>query len=165
MDIQRVARHLLMTQWQVHRVFSAETLGAIEQAIKASESVHTGEVRFAVEGMLDTVPLLKGQTARERAIDVFSQLRVWDTQANNGVLIYLLLADRDVEIIADRGIHTRVGPPAWENICRAMEAEFTQGCFREGVIGGIQALTGLLAQHFPAQGHNPDELPDAPVVL
>ena len=99
----------MVTRWRVNRAFPGDTLTAIDRAIKASEATHRGEIRFAVEGALDIAPLLRGQTARERAIDVFSQLRIWDTEHNNGVLIYLLLADRDVEIVADRGIDAKVG--------------------------------------------------------
>jgi len=138
---------------------------AIEHAIKESETAHVGEIRFAVEGALDGIPLLKGQSARERAIEVFSQLRVWDTERNNGVLIYLLLADRHVEIVADRGVHARVGSQEWETICRQMEAAFRQGHYREGAVGGIQAVTRHLAAHFPATGDRRNELADNPALL
>ena len=126
MNIQRIAKHLCFTHWQVNRAFPRETLLAIEQAIKSSETAHVGEIRFVVEGALDGAPLFNGQSARDRAIDVFSQLRIWDTQHNNGLLIYLLLADRNVEIVADRGIHAKVGTPKWEEICREMETDFRQ---------------------------------------
>ena len=99
------------------------------------------------------------------AIDVFSQLRIWDTERNNGVLIYLLLADRDVEIVADRGIDAKVGPEEWERICRKMESAFRQGDFQSGVVGGIQDVTRHLAEHFPPIGDDRDEFPDEPVVL
>jgi uncharacterized membrane protein len=92
-------------------------------------------------------------------------LRIWDTAHNNGVLIYLLLADRDVEIVADRGIHAEVGGEGWESICRAMEAEFAAGQFERGVIGGIVAVSRELSRHFPPGGPHPNELPDAPVVM
>ena len=118
-----------------------------------------------VEGALDGEPLFKGQSARERAIEVFSQLRIWDTEHNNGVLLYLLLADRDVEIVVDRGIDARVGLDGWDTICKAMESEFRQGRFERGVIAGIQAVTRHLATHFPRDGADINELPDAPVVL
>ncbi|HWS16137.1 MAG TPA: TPM domain-containing protein, partial [Candidatus Methylomirabilis sp.] len=110
-------------------------------------------------------PLFRGHSARERAIDVFSLLRIWDTERNNGVLIYLLLADRDVEIVADRGIHAKVGTEGWETICRPMETAFRQGDFEGGVIRGIQAVTRHLVEHFPAAGDDRNELPDNPVVL
>lgn len=138
---------------------------AIEHAIKESETAHVGEIRFAVEGALDGIPLLKGQSARERALEVFSQLRVWDTERNNGVLIYLLLADRHVEIVADRGVHARAGSQEWETICRQMEAAFREGHYREGAVGGIHAVTRHLAAHFPAAGDRRNELADKPALL
>ncbi|MCR4308683.1 MAG: DUF5130 family protein [Deltaproteobacteria bacterium] len=165
MGMKRIARHLMATQWIVNRAFPRDTLIAIDKAIKASEGTHHGEIRFAVEGALHIDPLLRGQTARERAIDVFSQLRIWDTERNNGVLIYLLLADRDVEIVADRGIDAKVGPEEWERICRKMESAFRQGDFQAGVVGGIQEVTRHLAEHFPPIGDDRNELQDEPVVL
>jgi uncharacterized membrane protein len=155
----------MATRWLVNRAFPEGTLTAIDQAIKASEAVHRGEIRFVVEGALDTAPLMRGQSARERAIDVFSQLRVWDTEGNNGVLIYLLLADRDVEIVADRGIDAKVGSKEWERICRDMEAAFRRADFEGGVIAGIREVTRHLAEHFPPTGDDRNELPDKPVVL
>ena len=165
MSIKRIAKHLLHTQRQVDRTFPRQTLSAIERAIKASETAHAGEIRFVVEGALDGVPLFKDQSARERAIDVFSQLRIWDTEHNNGVLIYLLLADRDVEIVADRGINAKVGAEKWEEICRMMETYFKQGKFEDGVLSGILAVTQHLIKHFPASDADRNELPDRPVVL
>lgn len=165
MDLKRIARHLAMTRWQVNRAFPRHSLLAIEQAIKAAEHTHAGEIRFVVEGALDGAPLFGGQSARERAIDVFSQLRVWDTGHNNGLLIYLLLADRDVEIVADRGIHAKVGTPEWEQVCRTMETAFKQADYEGGVLGGIRAVAAHLAAHFPAAGGDRNELPDQPVVL
>ena len=165
MNLKRIFRHLVMTRWQVNRVFPRRSLTAVEQAIKASEAAHVGEIRFVVEGALDGTPLFNGQSARERAIDVFSQLRMWDTEHNNGVLIYLLLADRDVEIVADRGIHAKVGSGEWETICRKMEAAFKKANYEGGVVSGIQAVTQHLVKHFPASGAGQNELPDKPVVL
>ena len=165
MSLKRIGRHLLATHWQVNRAFPRPALIAIEKAIKASEAAHVGEIRFVVEGALHSTPLFNGQSARERAIEVFSQLRVWDTEHNNGVLIYLLLADRDVEIVADRGVHAKVGSQEWEQICRKMETAFQQGNYKGGVISGIQAVTQHLMKHFPASGVGQNELPDKPVVL
>ena len=127
--------------------------------------LHDGQIRFAVEPALELAPLLSDQTARQRAIEVFSQLRVWDTEHNNGVLIYLLLADRDVEIIADRGIHVRLGTEVWEAICRGMEAAFREGHFEAGVLAGIHAVGEHLTHHFPARSGKPNEMPDSPVLL
>ena len=165
MNIKRMAKHLLLTHWQVNRAFPSDSLAAIEKVISVSEAAHAGEIRFAVEGALEDAPLFKGQSARERAIEVFSQLRIWDTEQNNGVLIYLLLADRDVEIVADRGIHSKVGTQEWESICSKMETAFKQANYESGVIIGIQAVTQHLIKHFPAFGAGQNELPDKPVVL
>ena len=165
MDLKRIMRHLLATRWMIHRVFPGDTLIAIDKAVKASEGAHRGEIRFVVEAALHVEPLLRGQSARERAIDVFSLLRMWDTERNNGVLIYLLLADRDVEIVADRGIDAKVGAQEWERICCKMEAAFRQADFEGGVVGGIQEVTRHLAGHFPPTGDDRNELADRPVVL
>ena len=165
MNIQRIVKHLLVTDGQVARVFPGSTLNKIEAAIKASETAHAGEIRFAVEGGLDGAPLFKGHSARQRAIDLFSQLRVWDTQHNTGVLIYLLLADRAVEIVADRGIHAKVDSQEWSKVCRQMEAAFKQSNFEGGVVAGVQAVTQHLKQHFPSDSHDRNELPDKPVRL
>jgi uncharacterized membrane protein len=165
MGIQRIGKHLLPRRWRVQRAFSRDALANIEKAIKVSEKVHTGQICFAVEGALDGRPLFKDQPARGRAIDVFSQLRVWDTENNSGVLIYLLLADRDVEIVADRGINAKVEQAEWETICRAMETEFRSGNFEAGMLTGITAVTELLARYFPASGPHQNELPDEPVLI
>ncbi|MCJ9704178.1 MULTISPECIES: TPM domain-containing protein [unclassified Bradyrhizobium] len=165
MSIKRIARHLVQHHWRAKQIFPQVVLDRIEQAIERGEATHSGQVRFVVEGALDGRPLFRNQPARERALDVFSHLRIWDTAHNNGVLIYLLLADRDVEIVADRGIHAKVGVEGWESICRAMEAEFGTGQFERGVIAGIEAVSRELARHFPPQGPSRNELPDAPVVM
>ncbi|CAN7475285.1 TPM domain-containing protein [Caballeronia sp. LjRoot29] len=165
MDLKRVIRHLFVTRWHVDRAFPPDTLRAIEKAIQESHRAHIGQIRFAVEGALHIEALLDGMSARERAIDVFSELRVWDTEHNNGVLIYLVLADHDVEIVADRGVHARVKPPEWEAICRQMEADFALGKYQTGVLRGIEQVTALLKRHFPPQQENLDELPSKPAVL
>lgn len=165
MDFRRILRHLLATPRSAARAFPESVLGAIETAVKESERTHTGEIRFAVEPALDTGALLRGQSARERALEVFSALRVWDTAQNNGVLIYLLLADRDVEIVADRDIHARAGPEAWEAICQHMEAAFREGRMEQGALEGIREAGAVLARHFPSGGPDANELPDRPVML
>ena len=165
MNVKRILRHLATTQGQVNRAFPQAALNAVEQAIKASEATHTGEVRFVVEGALDGAPLFGGQTAKERALALFSQLRMWDTAHNTGVLIYLLLADRAVEIVADRGIHAKAGTRAWVAICHEMEAAFKAEQFEAGAVGGIQAVTRQLVDHFPAGARNANELPDKPLVI
>ena len=160
MDLKRIARHLLFPSR-----FPKRALPAIERAIAESEATHRGEIRFAVEDALDGPALLADQSARERALEVFSQLRVWDTEENNGVLIYLLLADHDLEIVADRGISAKVAGAEWERICRRMEASFSRGDFGRGVLDGIAEVTVLLARHFPARPGDRNELPDKPAIL
>jgi uncharacterized membrane protein len=160
MGIKRIGKHLIEHHWRARRVFPQAVLDRIEQAIKQGEATHSGQVRFVVEGALDGAPLLRDQPARDRAIDIFSHLRIWDTAHNNGVLIYLLLADRKVEIIADRGIDGRVGQEGWTKVCRDMEAEFKTGAFEAGVVKGIAAVSKKLATHFPPTGPHPNELPD-----
>jgi uncharacterized membrane protein len=165
MSIKRIGKHLLEHRWRVRRIFPPEALAVIERTIKAGEETHSGQVRFVVEGALDGKPLFNDQSARARALDIFSQLRIWDTAHNNGVLIYLLLADRDVEIVADRGIDAKVGAVGWERICKAMETDFKASNFAGGVVKGIQAVSQQLAAHFPKHGAGPNELPDKPVVI
>jgi uncharacterized membrane protein len=165
MGIARIGKHLLEHRWRERRIFTPKVLAAIEQAIKAGEATHAGQIRFVVEGALDGRPLFRNQSARERALDIFSQLRIWDTVHNNGVLIYLLLADRAVEIVADRGIDAKVGAKGWQKICADMETDFRAGRFESGVIKGIAEVSRQLVKHFPKNGAGPNELPDAPVVL
>jgi len=138
---------------------------AIENAIRDSERSHDGELRFAVEGGLKLWLLLHERTPRARAMELFSQLRVWDTERNSGVLIYVQAVDRHIEIVADRGISAKVEQREWEAIAGRMQAAFRAQRYEAGVIEGLREITALLAQHFPPSGANPDELPDAPVVL
>ena len=165
MDLARTARHLIAMPGAVRRAFPPAAMAAIEQAVARSETQHRGEVRFAVEAALDVSGLIAGQSARARAIEVFSQLRVWDTEDNNGVLIYLLLADRDVEIVADRGINAVVAAHEWEAICRAMEAALRRRQFEPAVLGAIEAVTRLLARHFPPRAGDRNELANRPVTV
>jgi uncharacterized membrane protein len=165
MGIGRIGKHLLHHHWWLRRYFPASVLDAIERAIRVGETTHSGQVRFVVEGALDGAPLFRDQPARERALDIFSSLRIWDTAHNNGVLIYLLLADRKVEIVADRGIDAKVGADGWKKICSEMEADFRAGKFERGAIKGIEAVSRQLAAHFPGRRGGPNELPDAPVVM
>ena len=165
MDLARILRHFATTSAHVRRAFPEAAMRSIEQAIAASEATHPGEIRFVVEGALDGVPLLRGQTARERAIELFARLHVWDTEHNTGVLIYVLLADTRVEIVADRGIHAKVDTGVWSAICRGMEDHFATGDFGRGATHGIDAITQLVARHFAPTPGNRNELPDAPLLL
>jgi uncharacterized membrane protein len=162
----RWIRHLFLDQLSLNRSFPRAARAAIERAVAAQEKRHRGELRVVIEGGLPLQVLVARGTAHERALEHFGRLRVWDTEDNAGVLIYLLLADRRVEIVADRGIHARVGETAWETICGAMQQEFAAGRFEQGVLAGLASVSDLLQQHFPpGRGVNANELPDAPVVL
>ncbi|MDH2916076.1 MAG: TPM domain-containing protein [Gallionella sp.] len=149
----------------MRRHFPRTALDNIERAIAKVEQRCAGQVRFAVEHALEWKPLMAGQTARALAIEVFTDLHVWDTEHNNGVLIYLLLADRDVEIVADRGIHAKLGQSVWESICKEMEAAFRQGRFEQGVIDGINSVGKHLSEHYPQLGDKLNELPDRPILM
>lgn len=165
MGVKRIGKHLIEHRWRMRRLFPPKVLDRIEQAIKTGEATHSGQLRFVVEGALDGAPLLRDQPARARALDIFSHLRIWDTAHNNGVLIYLLLADRKVEIIADRGIDARIGAEGWAKICRDMETDFKAGQFEAGAVRGIAAVSKEIAKYFPSIGAQPNELPDKPVVI
>lgn len=165
MALARIIRHLFHPDWLTRRAFPRETLARIAAAIAASEREHSGEIRFSVEGALHPFALWAGKTARQRAVEVFSELHVWDTEANNGVLIYLLLADRDVEIVADRGFRAIVTTAEWEAVCGEMERHFARGEFEAGALTGIAQAHALIARHFPVRGENPNELPDQPAVF
>lgn len=150
-----------MTRWR----FSARVTRAIELAVGAAELRTGGEIRFAVETDLTLAELRSGKTPRERAIEVFGELRVWDTELSNGVLIYVLMADRDVEIVADRGAAARIPAADWEAACRLMEEHFRAGRFQEGSVAGVAAVGALLERHFPAQEIDRNEQPDQPLLL
>lgn len=161
-------RHLTTGSLARRRAFPQAVLHEIEQAIRDCESRHRGEIRFAVDVSLSLSELWAGVSPRECAIEAFSRLRVWDTAYNNGVLIYVLLADRDVEIVADRDVgNARVPAAEWEACCHVMERYFSQGRFRDGAIAGIQAVADILARHPPGDTvpDAGDELPNEPVLL
>jgi uncharacterized membrane protein len=165
MSFARVMRHLFALPWLVKRAFPQHAIERIEAAIGASEKRHRGEIRFAVEGALDFLPVARGASPRERALEVFSLLKVWDTEENTGVLVYVQLVDRDIEIVADRGIAKRIAQAQWDAICQRMESAFREGRFEEGAAAGVSEIGELLAAHFPASGQNADELPDRPTLL
>jgi hypothetical protein len=161
----RTLKHLLVPDWIARRVFPEASLVNIERAIEASESKHRGELRFAIEGGLPLPHLMSRGTPRTRAEEVFSLLRVWDTEENSGVLIYVQLIDRDIEIVADRGVSAKVPTADWEAICRDMEAAFRDGRYEEGTLHAIERVSSLLAHAFPPRGGDRNELADRPAIL
>jgi uncharacterized membrane protein len=160
---RRWLRHLCTGALARRRRFPPHAMQAIEQAIRACEQRHAGEIRFAMDAALSVRELWHGLSPREVAIEAFSRLRVWDTADDNGVLIYVLLADRDVEIVADRGV--RAPQAEWEACCRIMEQHFARGHFRDGAIAGIEAVAAVLARHPAVRPDAGNELPDAPALL
>ena len=161
----RWLRHLLATRWSSRRRFPPAALDAIEAAVAAGERRHRGELRVVIESALDLSHIVAGITARQRAIQLFAELGVWDTADNNGVLLYMCIADRAVEIVADRGYRDGAGhiePSAWADICTAMSAHFGDARFQDGVLHGVTAATQLMATVFPGDGSDPDELPNRP---
>ena len=163
--MKRLLRHLFTDHAAARRAFPKPVLRAIGAAISNGELRHDGELRFVIEASLPYSYILGKRPARSRALDVFSQLRIWDTEHNSGVLVYVMLADRAVEIVADRGINARVKERTWQNICAAMQKAFRERQFESGALAGIEAVSDLLAEHFPPGTSNPNELPDEPVVL
>ncbi len=163
--LKRIARHVFARPSQ--RLFPAECLARITQTVVECERRHHGEICFAVEAALSPGAVWSGIDARTRAHEVFSQLRVWDTAANNGVLLYLLLADHRIEIVADRGYDGRVGDAQWRDVCARMEARMRAGEPEEAVLAGIRALSDLVAVHYPREAGAADanELPDDPHLL
>lgn len=163
--VMRWLRHLFTLPFLLRQKFPVSLLSEIETAIRDSEKHHNGEIRFAIETALPLPAILRRVTAKQTAIEAFGNLRVWDTRDNSGVLIYLLLADHDLEIVADRGIAEKVGQSQWDDIAHAMEQHYRVGQFREGSLEGIRRVTELLASYFPPEDRNPNELPNKPVII
>jgi len=164
--LTRLLRHRWFDESDTRRALGPQALDRIQQRIAASERAHSGEIRVCVEAGLPLSYLWRNASARERAVSMFGKLRVWDTEANNGVLIYLLLAEHQIEIVADRGIARHVPADHWSFIVEGMRQEFRAGRFEPGLLQAIAAVEALMLQHFPqVEGqHNPDELPDRPYV-
>jgi uncharacterized membrane protein len=165
MKLSRLLRHLFASHQQTRRRFTPAVLAEIEAAIRQAERGHAGEIRFAIDTALPLAHLWHDRGPRERALEVFARLHVWDTSANNGVLIYVLLADRAVEIIADRGVSALVPTAEWEGVCRQVEAHYRAGRYAEGSRIAVEGVGRILSRHFPATGGTADELPNQPILL
>ena len=162
--VLRLLKHRLFDEGDARRALGEAAMARIEAHVRESETRHSGEIRVCVEAGLPLSYLWRDATARERAVTLFGKLRVWDTEANNGVLIYLLLAEHAIEIVADRGIHRHVGTEGWRAILDGMSARLRAGDFEAGLLAAVDAVDGLLQRHFALQPgqENPNELPDAP---
>jgi uncharacterized membrane protein YgcG len=156
-------QHLTMTRWRMRRAFAESTLQAITKDVHASEQLHGGEIRIAIEADLSLSALLRGQSTRQRALEVFALLGVWDTEHRNGVLIYLCLADRVVEIIADRGLHDKVTDAEWAGVCAQLQTDCANNQYRQGMSAAIGSVGKLIGRHYPTADRN--EQSDRPVLL
>jgi uncharacterized membrane protein len=165
MTLKRLLRHLFTTRWSTRRHFPEGVRDAIEQAIGECEARHGGEIRFVVETAFDLPELWRNLTTRQRALQLFGQFGVWDTAHNNGVLVYVLMADHAVEIVADRGIAQHVPEKEWQAVCHQMERHYRAGHFKDGSIVGILGVGALLGKHFPGKAASDNELPNQPVLL
>jgi uncharacterized membrane protein len=163
--LRRWLQHLTTSHLALRRHFPPATLAAIDAAIAAGEQQHRAEIRCAVETALSAGDLFRGVSSAERAAQVFASLRVWDTAENNGVLLYVLLAERKIEIVADRGFAADVPATAWQEICAEMAATFVAGRYEAGVLGALSRINAVACRHFPARGSDSNELPDRTALL
>lgn len=164
----RLWRHLWVTDWQLRRALPPGALDHLQSTLAAGEELHTAQVRFIVEADLDLLAVWRGQTPRERALELFAQYHLWDTAANNGVLVYVQFADRAVEIVADRGCNGRISAEEWGAVARGIRDAFATGRYIAGAVAGLEVVSLLLARQFPRQAGDAasgNELPDRPVLL
>ena len=162
----RMLRHRWLDDKDVANLMPSELMDRLARRVAASERRHSGEVRICVEAGLPLSYLWREAAARERALAMFGKLRVWDTEANNGVLIYLLLAERAIEIVADRGLNRHVSQEAWREIVARMSSAFREARFEDGLTQALEEVSALLVQHFPLAENQQDrnELPDEPAL-
>lgn len=163
--IRRSWRHLTSSSGEAKRAFPEETLSAICEAISAGEQTHRGELRLIVEKSLSFDDAWDGVSNRERALGLFAEYGIWDTEDNCGVLIYVNLAEHKVDIVADRGIDRKIDRATWQAVCRTMTDGFKQGQFHDATLAAVGQVNALLRQHFPADGNRTNELPDRPIML
>jgi uncharacterized membrane protein len=164
--LQRLLKHRWLDGHDSHRAIPPDLLARLRQRVQASEARHSGEIRIYVEAGLPTSYLWRGLSARHRAVTLFGKLRVWDTEHNNGVLIYLLLADQAIEIVADRGLNQHMSATQWHTLVARMGAAFKDARYEDGLTQALEEVSALLVSYFPlAAGERHDnELPDEPVL-
>ena len=162
---QRFLKHTFAGRRLVRSYFPKKVLKAIEEEIKSSEEQHRAEIRVAVEANFNFSQIYQKMTSLDRAVQVFSDLRIWDTRENNGVLVYILLVERKIEIVADRGIYKKLGKDYWAQVNQQMVKYFKEKKYKEGVIYSLKEITNEMVKLFPKQGEDPDELPDSVVIL
>jgi uncharacterized membrane protein len=165
MDIQRALRHLRSTRSAAERAFPQATLSALAAAIATGERTHRGEVRLVIERALPLSAAWSDVSNRQRAIALFADYGIWDTEDNSGVLIYVNLADRKVDIVADRGIDRKIDAATWQAVCNTMTGGFAHGDYHGAALAAVEQVNELLRRHFPSDGTRPNELPDQPLML
>lgn len=163
--LARILHHLTTTTATGRRAFPAQTLKALQAAIAIGEKQHRAEVRMIVEPALPLPAVMQGMSSRQRARELFTHYRIWDTEENCGILIYINLADRKVEIVADRAVGRALGAGEWQTVCDTMTQGFARGAFHESAIAGLQQINGLLEAKFPANGARPNQLPNRPLII
>ncbi|MGH6639681.1 MAG: TPM domain-containing protein [Polaromonas sp.] len=164
--LKRIVRHRWLDESDTRRALPPDLVQRLMARVAASENRHSGEIRICVEAGLPLSYLWRNATARERAVTMFGKLRVWDTEHNNGVLIYLLLAEHAIELVADRGLNRHVSPQDWQAMVQRMGSAFRDGRFEEGLTQALAEVSAVLVQHFPTQDGDTqrNELPDRPVL-
>lgn len=163
--IPRLFKHWFTTKSAIKRAFPPESLKAIEVAVTEGERRHRAEVRLIIEHCLPTVAVLARFRPRQRAMTLFSQFRIWDTEENCGVLVYINMADRVVEIVPDRAVMRLVTRDEWRAVCDTITTGFAQGDFRDSLVGAMKQLNDLLGKHYPTIGAHTNQLPNQPIVL
>jgi uncharacterized membrane protein len=163
--VRRLLRHWKTSAAHGRRAFPQEALAAIATAIAAGEQTHRSELRLIVEAAMPLGAVWAGVTNRQRALALFAEHGVWDTEDNCGVLIYVNLAEHKVDIVADRNVNRKIDAPTWQAVCRTMTDGFGRGQFQTSTLAAVARISELLRQHFPADGANVNELPDNPIML
>ncbi len=161
--MRRLFSHAVTGRWHVSKMLSNGGANDITRAVREAERGHSGQIKVVIEGTPGVFHVLKNRTARDRAVDVFAAERVWDTNHNNGVLLYLMLAERDAEIVADRGLNGRVSPEQWQEVCANLERDVRAHGFSRAVCSAVSAIGARLREHFPSD-ENANELPDDVVI-
>ena len=164
--LKRICRHRWLDESDTNRAVPVDLVERLMRRVAASEKRHSGEIRICVEAGLPLSYLWRNAPARERAITLFGKLRVWDTELNNGVLIYLLLADHAIEIVADRGLNQRVTEAEWKAMVDNLSAAVRAGRYEDGLTQALEETSAVLVTHFPLipTDINPNELPNRPIV-
>lgn len=163
--LPRIWRHLVTTSAGSRRAFPTAALNQIQKTIAKGETLHRAEVRLVIEPSLSIQDVLNGTSSRERALELFSLYDIWDTEENCGILIYIELADHQVEIVTDRGVNRIISESEWQDICQTMTRGFASNSYGDAVIAALEKLNALLHVRFPDDGSSVNQLSDRPIIL